>query len=604
MRYLSRSAVLTAIIAVTLTAVPAHATPPVQVFAGGQAQPVFDAADVIREEVWVTAPVDSDRDGHDDLVHAVVTRPRATEQGLKAPVVYTISPYNAGTNRANRHDVNVELYQPGALAATDRTVRGRRLDVPTAPSQDEYFLARGFAVVRADSLGSGPSTGCPTTGASNETIGGKSVVDWLNGRASAKDAQGNAVQAGWTTGKVGMIGVSYNGTLPNAVASTGVEGLEAIVPIAAISSWYDYYRVGGAVVNPGGYQGEDADVLADVVYTRADREVCRPVIEEITRDQDRITGDYNRFWDQRNYLRDVRKVHAAVLVAHGLGDQNVRTGQAAQWYAALRAQGTPHKIWWHRAQHDDPIFLHPGEWLTALNRWFTRYLCGQQNGVELEPRATVQREDGSLSAEADWPHPAAVPVSLFPTSGGPATGGLGLAPVGNGVESLVDDSTQFSLTLSGMPASPNRLAYLTSPLDGAVRFSGAPLLATRLAFSTPAANVTALLIDRAPDGSTKVITKGWTDPRNRNGIEHSEAIVPGESYRISVPLQPHDHVFAPGHRIGLVLLSSDRAFTLHPKPGTEISVDLAETGLTVPVVDGKRAIDQALRTYKGLLGQS
>ena len=51
--------------------------------------------------------------------------------------------------------------------------------------------------------------------------------------------------ADWTTGKVGMIGTSYNGTLPIAVASTGVEGLEAIVPISAISNWYDYYRANG-----------------------------------------------------------------------------------------------------------------------------------------------------------------------------------------------------------------------------------------------------------------------------------------------------------------------------------------------------------------------
>ena len=80
-----------------------------------------------------------------------------------------------------------------------------------------------------------------------------------------------------------MMGVSYNGTLPNAVASTGVRGLEAIVPIAAISSWYDYYRADGAVVAPGTFQGEDADVLAEYVYTRADREICKPVIAEIAK---------------------------------------------------------------------------------------------------------------------------------------------------------------------------------------------------------------------------------------------------------------------------------------------------------------------------------
>ena len=35
-----------------------------------------------------------------------------------------------------------------------------------------------------------------------------------------------------------MIGKSYDGTLSNGVAATGVEGLKTIVPVSAISSWY------------------------------------------------------------------------------------------------------------------------------------------------------------------------------------------------------------------------------------------------------------------------------------------------------------------------------------------------------------------------------
>ena len=71
-----------------------------------------------------------------------------------------------------------------------------------------------------------------------------------------------------------MVGVSYNGTLPNQVATTGVEGLETIVPISAISSWYDYYRANGLVVAPhsetqgvgdNAYLGEDTDVLASFI---------------------------------------------------------------------------------------------------------------------------------------------------------------------------------------------------------------------------------------------------------------------------------------------------------------------------------------------------
>jgi X-Pro dipeptidyl-peptidase len=42
-----------------------------------------------------------------------------------------------------------------------------------------------------------------------------------------------------------MIGKSYDGTLSNGVAATGVEGLKTIVPISAISTRYSYSRTGG-----------------------------------------------------------------------------------------------------------------------------------------------------------------------------------------------------------------------------------------------------------------------------------------------------------------------------------------------------------------------
>ena len=53
-------------------------------------------------------------------------------------------------------------------------------------------MPRGYAVVFADSLGTGGSDGCPTSGGENETLGMKAVVDWLNGRARGFDAGGAA----------------------------------------------------------------------------------------------------------------------------------------------------------------------------------------------------------------------------------------------------------------------------------------------------------------------------------------------------------------------------------------------------------------------------
>ncbi|MFE2963143.1 CocE/NonD family hydrolase [Streptomyces sp. NPDC059340] len=48
-------------------------------------------------------------------------------------------------------------------------------------------------------------------------------------------------QANWTDGATGMIGKSWDGSIANGVAATGVKGLRTIVPVSSISSWYHAY---------------------------------------------------------------------------------------------------------------------------------------------------------------------------------------------------------------------------------------------------------------------------------------------------------------------------------------------------------------------------
>ncbi|EHY88394.1 Xaa-Pro dipeptidyl-peptidase [Saccharomonospora azurea] len=577
---------LLAAAAVSLPLVAVHATAEeVQqpVFTDGQAQPVYDPDDVLREHVWVEAGVDSDHDGVGDVVHVEVVRPRATEQGLRVPVVYQASPYFAGGNDVANHNVDRELYVPGKPSAE---ISWRYQD---------YFLARGFAVVYAESLGTGRSTGCPTTGGENETRGATSVVDWLNGRAQARDAGGAEVDAHWTTGRTAMMGVSYNGTLPNAVATTGVEGLETIVPIAAISNWYDYYRENGAVVAPGGFQGEDADVLAEYVYTRADQDICRPVIEELAREQDRLTGDYNDFWHERNYLDDVHRIEASVLAVHGLSDWNVTVSQVVEWWDALAEHGVERALWLHQSGHADPYSLRQEEWLATLNRWFSHYLYDVDNGVEDEPRATIQREDGSWTQEADWPAPGTEDATLRLGPGGEERGELGVQR-GRGkpvTEWLTDDATRTVEDLVDAPASEHRLSYTTEAASEPVRLSGTPAVRLRTEFGQPAANLTAVLVDRAPDGSAHVITRGWADPQNRNGLSRTKALRPGQPYWISFELQPQDYVLGEGHRLEFVLLSSDHDFTLRPSPGATVGLEVTRSTVTVPVVGGEESLRDA-----------
>ncbi|WP_091296206.1 Xaa-Pro dipeptidyl-peptidase [Amycolatopsis xylanica] len=593
------SVLLAAAVAWPLISVAAQADPPpAPVFQDGQAQPVFSATDVVRDDVWVTAPVDSDHDGKDDLVHTEVVRPKATLQGMKVPVVYQASPYYAGGNDVANHNVDVELYEPGRPhgPAGPRVKANGVGPAAITWRYEQYFVSRGFAVVYGESLGSGKSTGCPTTGDVNETIGAKAVVDWLGGRATARDATGKPAKADWSTGKTGMMGVSYNGTLPNAVASTGVRGLETIVPIAAISSWYDYYRNDGATVAAGGYQGEDADVLAEYVYTRADRAICRPVIDQLAKDQDRITGDYSRFWDVRNYRNDVSKVRASVLVVHGLNDWNVKTSQAAEWYELLKRAGVEHKIWLHQSGHADPYNLRRDAWLVTLNKWMSHYLYGVQNGIQNEPKATVQREDLSWTDEAEWPAPGTSDVRVYPWSGGPSKGTIDTRNPMPGkpvVEKLADDSSKTVEQLIDLPSSGNRLLYSTTAAKQAVRLSGTAKVDLAIAFDRPAANVTAVLVDRGPDGRSHVISRGWTDPQNYTDPAVTLPIRPGTTYHVEVGLIAKDYVLAAGHKLEFALLSSDHDYTLRPKPGAGLALDLGRTSITLPVTGGKAALRAA-----------
>src|ERR1044072_5794317 len=85
-------------------------------------------------------------------------------------------------------------------------------------------------------------------------------------------------------------------------------------------------------------------------------------------------------------MKDVKNVHAAVLLAHGNNDFNVMTKNAAQFYDALKAQNVPHEFYFHQGGHGGA----PPD--AMINRWFTKYLWGQDNGVQNLPKSWVVRE--------------------------------------------------------------------------------------------------------------------------------------------------------------------------------------------------------------------
>lgn len=578
------------------------------VFANGQAQvvPGFqDSTQWIRQELWVETGFDSDGDGRRDRMHVDVTRQRQTDtEGLKVPVIYESSPYFAGTSgpREFLWDVKQEVGAPPPRRVSQPAIAFVSARSRISNSQVASWVPRGFAVVHSESPGTGLSQGCPTVGGMNESLAPKAVIDWLNGRARGFTTMdgSDTVTASWTTGKVGMTGTSYNGTLPLAAATTGVEGLEAIIPIAPNTSYYHYYRSNGLVRHPGGWLGEDIDFLYDFINSGRPerREYCARTVRdgEMAAGRDRVSGDYNEFWEGRDYLPKVRNVKAATLMAHAFNDWNVVPEHSVRIYEALKARKIPVQVYFHQGGHGGapPMEL--------MNRWFTRYLHGVENGVENDPRAWIVREGADRmnpTPYADYPNPAASAVTLHALSGGGAVGGLSIGdPGGQGSETLVDDVSFSGAALAAADRNNHRLLYATPELREAVHLSGTARITVRVASSKPAANLSVWLValpwTETPTRTTSLITRGWADPQNYQSLTRGEPLVPGRFYTMTFDLQPDDQVIPTGKRIGLMIFSSDRDFTLWPQPGTELTVDLDATSIALPVVGGAAALRRAL----------
>jgi X-Pro dipeptidyl-peptidase len=101
-----------------------------------------------------------------------------------------------------------------------------------------------------------------------------------------------------------------------------------------------------------------------------------------------------------------------------------------------------------------------------------------------------------------------------------------------------------------------------------------------------------LLVDYGPAGTDPVIvTRGWIDPQNRGSRWRSSPVTPGKTYRLGWDMQPQDYVFASGHRIGVVVISTDHDYTLRPLPGTRVSVRPTASAIQLPVVGGHAGLN-------------
>ncbi|MFD5697911.1 Xaa-Pro dipeptidyl-peptidase [Streptomyces lasiicapitis] len=586
----------------------AHSAPRTQTApeAAGRAKesrPVYSYADAIRESVWV------------DIV-----RPREpAKQGRKIPVIMDASPYYSCCGRGNES-------QKKTYDASGKPVR-----FPLY--YDNYFVPRGYAFVAVDLAGTNRSAGCVDVGGRSDVKSAKAVVDWLNGRARAYTSRTGEkrAHANWTNGRTGMIGKSYDGTVANGVAATGVEGLETIVPIGAISSWYDYYFAKGAPLQGG------PEWLSDYVESPEARARCGHVQQKLIDGAPR-SGDWTPLWTERDHVPDARKVKASVFVVHGLQDLNVRTKHFGQWWDALADAGVQRKIWLSQTGHVDPYDFRRADWVRTLHRWFDHELLGYRNGIDREPMADIERAPDRWTTDRTWPPRSTHTTALRPAKGtAPGVGTLGTSR-GKGTETFTDDrrlgETDWAAAID--TSTPAKAGFTTKPLTRDLRVSGSSRVTVTVTPTTPTAHLSAVLVDLGPDtvrdyahddegintlpdrscwGSSTtgdsscfkntaartadvdytIFSRGWADLGNHASDQQGGPLTPGKQYTITLDLAASDHVVPKGHRLALIVGGTDRNLILPPADTPGLTVDLARTVARVPLVGGAKALTTAPR---------
>ena len=576
---------------------PAHAAPRAPYIRGATTVPAYSYADAIRESVWVQTPTDADADGVPDRVAVDLVRPNATG---RFPVIMDASPYYSCCGRGNEGEI--KEYNANGVITKEPLF------------YDNYFVPRGYAYAAVDLSGTNRSTGCEDVGGPAEVAGAKAAIDWLNGRAKAFTARsgGATVSArAWTTGKVGMIGKSWDGSIANGVAATGVPGLATIVPISAISSWYDYMRFNGTL-RASGYPSYLQGAVSDRVGE------CPAVTASLAADSADDTGDLNAFWRARDYRPDVSNVRASVFVVHGINDQNVTTNQFAAWWSGLAAHGVPRKIWLHQGSHVDPFDMRRPEWVDTLHQWFDYWLQGLPNGVLRQPRASVETSPGAWRTQSDWPAAGTRTTQIR----------LGNGTLGPRPSPAVVSYTDETLSEADGAADPNtpkpgRLTFLSGPLAAPLRFAGSPSVRLRVKVDQPTTQIAARLVDygtatrvqydrgegvrtlttqscwgqsTAADDACyfdvaenvattdhAILARGWLDLAHHTSLRFTTPLRPGRWYTVTVPVDAYDGVLPAGHVLALVLTQSDPEFDNAEDHDATVTVDLAASALNLPV---------------------
>ncbi len=479
------------------------------------------------------------------------------------PVIMTYGPYGKGVAFQEGYKTSWEIMcreNPDAVSGTTNQYANWEVVDP------EKWVPDGFVCLRVDSRGAGRSPGYLCHNNDREQQDYHDCIEWA------------AVQT-WSTGKVGLNGISYYGANQWRAAAMQPPHLAAI---CVWEGWHDNYRDGnrhGGILCSFRKNWQDMQVKT-VQHGVGERGRKHPVTGELacgpeTLSEEELINNRENMaaqllaheWDGPYYRErsaNLARVQVPLLSAANWGGHGLHLRGNLEGFVG--AASTQKWLEAHGGSHWAPFYTDYG--VNMQKKFFNYFLKGEQNGWDQEPRIRLQvRHPGEKFVErheTEWPlartqwthfylNPHDMSLSRTPVQ---ASGSVTYEAMGEGV------------------------TFSTPPLTEPMELTGPSALKLFLSSSTVDADVFAVLRVFDPQG-VEVVFQGALDPHSPISLgwlrashrkldaarslpyrpfhshDEKQALVPGQVVELDVEIWATCIVVPVGYRVALTLRGKD-----------------------------------------------
>lgn len=494
------------------------------------------------------------------VLKANVFRPNAAG---RFPVIVAMSPYGKDVHFKDAYkpqwDELIHLYPDiDKNGSTGKYLRWETAD-------PERWVPHGYILIHIDARGSGQSPGYLDTRSAREVMDLYESIEW-------------AARQPWSSGKVGMLGISYYAINQWQVASLQPPSLKAIIPWEGSFNVYrDQRRHGGILSNSFPTNWWPRQVLsnqhgnAGTHYVDPDtgKPPTGPPLSKEMLEGNRVSPTDSlrghRLDDEwfRQSTPKFDRIKLPFLSAGNWGGLGLHLRGNVEGF--VRSASKEKWLEMHGGTHFESFYLPEG--VEMQRSFFDFYLKGKRNGWDREPRVrlAIRRPDGlTKRMEKEWPLKRTQWTKYYLDA---ATVMIGLQP----------PAQEARLTYKGLGQG---IRLTTGPFEQETEFTGPIALRLNVASSTEDMDIFATIQAFAPDGSEVTfsgaseravpVSQGWLrvshrklDPtlsqpyRPYHSHDEVQPMIPGEIYPVDVEIWPTSMVFPKGYRMDLLIEGRD-----------------------------------------------